>query len=377
MSTSTETLTWFKELDSITPTIARERSAGDIAKRLKGQTLRIPDLQHTFSHFPNEISPFYNRLKVVVDAKIDEWIDEKDVRMRKKAKKCNIPLFSATWYPRATFDRLTTISWYTLFLFLWDDIIESYYHPEDEAKVDVMQKQALQYMHHELGLSRPGTDVPLAPTKYCTLFQHCAVELLHNARLDVRKRFFCELQAYMEGCGIEKAYVSSGTLPTFKQYWEHRLGTSSLHTYAALNEYMSGGNIPDCIFGTKQLETVWLELNRHVVILNDLVSFRKEVAEDSYHSLIPVIMAENSCDLDTAVNIQLVHLQTVGNNLDNAANALANMVKNENAPTRVAVENYVNCFRTNITGNYWWSLMCDRYGITKYLQEDGTLIIPL
>lgn len=68
-----------------------------ITDQLKGQTLRLPNLFGFYSQWPNQISPHYEQLRQTIEAKIDEWIPDEHVR--RKARKVDLPMFSATYVP--------------------------------------------------------------------------------------------------------------------------------------------------------------------------------------------------------------------------------------------------------------------------------------
>ena len=66
-----------------------------VTEELKGQTVHLPNLNPFFSQWPTEMSPYYEQLKETIESKIVEWISEE--RVRAKARKIDLPLFSATW----------------------------------------------------------------------------------------------------------------------------------------------------------------------------------------------------------------------------------------------------------------------------------------
>ena len=68
-----------------------------ITDQLKGQTLRLPNLVEFYSQWPNQTSPHYEELRQTIESKIDEWISDEHVRL--KARKVNLPMFSATYVP--------------------------------------------------------------------------------------------------------------------------------------------------------------------------------------------------------------------------------------------------------------------------------------
>jgi len=40
---------------------------------------------------------------------------------------------------------------------------------------------------------------------------------------------------------------------------------------------MGGSHIPEHLFDTEEVKTLWFEINRHIVTMNDLVSLKKEI----------------------------------------------------------------------------------------------------
>lgn len=210
-----------------------------LTKQLKGQTLRLPNLSGFYSQWPYEISPHFDHLKQTIESKIQEWISPSDEPVRMKARRVDLPVFCATWYPRASLDRLETMAWYSMWLFLWDDVVEDSAIPTaantNTLKVEWLHEQALKYVAFHLGLSGEAEE-PLPPTKYCTLFRHAAAPLREACTVVERARFYAALQEYMECCEVESGYVRRGELPSTGEYWKHRLGTSSVNTYSALGE---------------------------------------------------------------------------------------------------------------------------------------------
>ncbi|KAK4677532.1 hypothetical protein QC764_404520 [Podospora pseudoanserina] len=308
-------------------THTQETPVAQIAALIHGQSLRLPSLQPVLSNWPTLLSPHYAELKKKVGMKIDEWIS--DERVRRKAQIIDLPLFSSIWYPHATLDRLEMITWYSMWIFLWDDVIEDSATPASGItdKVSWIHHQALKYMEYHLGLSS-SLEEPIPPTKYCTLFRYAAEPFRKASSLLQRIRFYEELKVYMDGCEVEQEFVRAGELPSWREYWSHRLGTSSVHTYSALGEYMSGGNIPPEMFDTPELKELWVGINRHIVTVNDLISFKKEVEKSSFHSLVPIVMNETGANLDTVVDSLVDTLRNIGDSMNRAGDRLIALAEN-------------------------------------------------
>ncbi|KAK5662826.1 hypothetical protein OQA88_6237 [Cercophora sp. LCS_1] len=171
-------------------------------------------------------------------------------------------------------------------------------------------------------------------------------------------------------------FLSSQTLPSVEVYWEGRLGSSAVSSYAALAKFMIGITIPDFLRDDENIKTMWFELNRNVSYVNDMVSLKKEL-NVSVYSLIPVTIKETGNDLPRIVAGFIEGLRISIENFDQAAACLLDRAGEETEEIRAGVERYVHVFRTMMTGSLCWSLASDRYGDTEFIQRDGSLVIPL
>lgn len=130
------------------------------------------------------------------------------------------------------------MSWYSLWLFLWDDVVEDSAIPSSSEtdRVEWLHKHALAYVKFHLGLCEESATEPDPPTKYCTLFKHAGPALREACTVKERQRFFETIREYMAGVEGESDFVRKKELPTLYEYWEYRQGSSSVNTYSALGE---------------------------------------------------------------------------------------------------------------------------------------------
>ncbi|KAK3402398.1 hypothetical protein B0T20DRAFT_404235 [Sordaria brevicollis] len=134
---------------------------------LKGQTLRFPSLDSILSPFPTELSPHYDQLKHIVDMIIEDQIDEEEVK--EKARKIDVALLAAYWYPHSPLERLETISYFLLWIFLWDDAAEESATIDlDADSTTTLNERALEYVAYHLGLDHRAF-IPLPDPSPSTL----------------------------------------------------------------------------------------------------------------------------------------------------------------------------------------------------------------
>ncbi len=105
--------------------------------------------------------------------------------------------------------------------------------------------------------------------------------------------------------------------------------------------------------------------------MNDIVSLKKEIVGDSnivrdstkltrsqkkssLHSLIPITMYETGLGLDPVVESLLSTLRMSADSFDQAANRLLLMTE-QDPKGYAATKEYIDSFKTNMTGSYLWS----------------------
>ncbi len=160
------------------------------------------------------------------------------------------------------------MSLYTLWLFIWDDDIDESDGQWELSKLDSMHKTLLEWVSFRLGLTegmKPGVPGPPLPTANAGIFNTVARDMKLAFHEPGRRRFFDELKFYLDSLLVEQGFLLRRELPSVQTYWDHRLGTSAVHTYSAAAEYMMNGVIPEELFGTDENNTLWYETNRFVV----------------------------------------------------------------------------------------------------------------
>ncbi|KAK3987444.1 isoprenoid synthase domain-containing protein, partial [Cladorrhinum sp. PSN332] len=363
--------------------------------------LRIPDLAPLFRRWPVALNPHYASLVQRFESKLVELVP--NPKTREQMRKANLRLFASLWWPIVTLHRLETVAYYSLWVFLWDDEIdcaglsmgEDEKH-EEGAEEEVRRARAMQYIKFHLGVTmmeqkgyQNGEEL-VAPTKATRIVREPAEWVRDSGNKGVAERLVVELERYMEACGVEQRHLESGSLPTGEEYWKRRLGTSAVFTYCALTEYLIGVTLPDKLFETAEMKAMWTEVNRNVSIINDILSLKKEIGGSMYSS-IPVMMKETGQDAQAVIEDLLVSLEESADTFDQAAGSLLGRIRDDDdwkfllAVSRAPVMNVMNM--ADMMGS---RLAADRYGVTKYIiiisysavvtkyiQEDNSLLIPL
>lgn len=139
----------------------------------------------------------------------------------------------------STLDRLVSATYFTLWLFLWDDEQDGEDNdisiPFDHEKMSSLHNEELAYIAFHLGLDEAAEE-PCPPTTYTSIFEFAARGFKEHCDVIQRQRIYDEIKAYFNCCAKEAEYLHTGTLPRLCEYWPIRLGTSAISVYAALVE---------------------------------------------------------------------------------------------------------------------------------------------
>ncbi|PHH69555.1 hypothetical protein CDD82_7674 [Ophiocordyceps australis] len=263
-----------------------------------------------------------------------------------------------------------------LWSFVWDDVLDSGDHGDHTSPSETVRpfEQALVYAEHHLGLSNPPNEPP-APSAAFGLLQHSARTLREQVNADQRLRIFNQIKIYIECCQTEQKYTSRGVVPSEQEYWEYRRDTSTIPMWLSLAEYAADVTLPRVILETDEFSTLWKQVNRGGIIINDVLSLRKEMHENVIN-LVPVMMHASGQSIDSVMSLIIQQLEKCVQDIKGAGRALLGMVDNDPL-LRAGLQRYIDQVESMVTGAYYWSLECDRYQVAQYKQEDGSLVIPL
>ena len=76
-----------------------------------------------------------------------------------KYKQIDFALFAALWWPRASWSRLVTLTYFTIWIFVWDDEIDTATNhlSMDFDAAEAFREQTIAFVRHNLGIA---TGIP-------------------------------------------------------------------------------------------------------------------------------------------------------------------------------------------------------------------------
>ncbi|KAF8323759.1 terpenoid synthase, partial [Clavulina sp. PMI_390] len=342
---------------------------------LKGQVLRIPDLDSLVRGWPKGYSPHYEAVKQVHNAVMSKLLGPS--KRYKTLIACDCVYNACTWFPNASFDALCFASYVTSFLFVWDDeldIPDTSRLAKNWTAAEKYRADTIAHVHAFLD-EHPPQD---ARTRSCRV--ETAIASFNPVGEAAAFRFnrgqkglFCEeVLRYIRATGAEQRSELSKQAPTIDEYLETRMGTSGVAAVAATIEYMVGIDLGDQLRTDSDAVSIFNATNCLVSIMNDLFSLKKELESPFYNNAVAVLYHQHR-DLQIAVNETYKLLARSVHDLETAA---ANLYRR--FPDRRAdLEKFVAGAQTMVTGNMEWSKKIPRYklgGITKF---DGTTEVTL
>lgn len=347
---------------------------------LRGQTLHAPSWGRIFDHWYSDCNPLYSELIQYVDEILERHV--KDPVMLMKLKKTDFALFISRWWPKADRELLRMVTLYTLWMFLFDDTIDAEIVPGETSiasNLDMatqFRTTALDFIKYELGLVVDGETAPAVPDMTCELFQEVSPFFRERMSQTQVQDFWHGLQVFIESNAPEQEQRLSGKVPTVKEFYTWRMGTTAIDSMCALGFAMSGAKtLPSELAEEDQI--LRDETNRNTIYVNDILSLKKEIKDDTLVNLVVITMKETDKDLNTVIDLITDQMREGGRNFDQAAARMRFKAKALGPEVLADANKAIEAYELIMTSVWTWTMESPRYGLEKFRQEDGSFSIPL
>ncbi|PBP28882.1 terpenoid synthase [Diplocarpon rosae] len=231
-------------------------------------------------------------------------------------------------------------------------------------------------------------------------FRVIGEELKTAYTVEQRQNFFEDLKFYISTTETEQRFHLDGKLPTLKEYWEVRMGTSAVAACLAMIEFTNKIKGPYQSTNHPLLKTLSDEANIIVVMqvkpqhsANDMLSLKKEIVSTSVSQQLRVCDAKMSkvqgC-LDSLIPLSVPVYGGVQQAIDQAHTDLLAAVDRFDAEAKKLLSGpnttdfsdrelriFVNGCRDCWVGNFNWSLCTGRYGLGDIDQKSGSFHLSL
>ncbi|KAL2119691.1 hypothetical protein VTJ04DRAFT_6652 [Mycothermus thermophilus] len=361
-----------------------------------GRRLLIPNLQPAFSAWKQGINPLHEQVKQAVDVRLAELLLSEDsgaevdkereerrileTATLEKVKAADIGLFAAGLFPDAPYDILEIAAFYNVWVFLWDDAIDG--GDGDLSDAEAYCRQSVAFVERSLGSSTGVDSTPspaAAPTKVCASFGDVGKRLreLCAGREELTGELAGRLKEYMEGCVTEYRARLLGRVPSVEEFYGWRLKTSSVEVFLVLTRILNHITLPDEILALKEVSEMGLSINKLLIQINELFSFKKELKDGAFSNLIPITMCALDTDLQGAVDHIIQDIHQCIQDFDRSAAAVRARVAKKYPDSLDQFDKMVGGYQAVATTVLNFSIRSPRYGLLKYRQLDGSFVVEL
>lgn len=342
--------------------------------------MRVPDWRPIFDKWDHAVNPLYPKLIPVVESTLEKVVDD-PIRLA-KLKNSDFALFASSWVPDADWELLETIAVFCLWMFLFDDTIDAQIIPgvtSYASSYDLAseyRRRTLDFIHFQLGLDVVGGDEPPCPHVVSTLFTQVAPHFRKLLDQPLRIGFYGSLEYFIQATGPEQENRLSGKLPKVADFYEWRLGTTAVDAMCDLAYAFIQSTVPAEILRAEEPK-LRLEANKNTIYVNDILSLKKEIKDDTLMNLVVLTMEETGNNLESVINTLSGELVNCAQEFDSSANRMRVMAVEYGPKTQGDVENLIREYERIITAVFTWTCLTPRYGMAGYKQEDGSFSIPL
>ncbi|KAJ0314792.1 hypothetical protein COL5a_012206 [Colletotrichum fioriniae] len=210
---------------------AAHTESAQLASRLDGLVMVIPDLRRMVSHWPSGKNVHASE----VEGLICKLLEQSDASPKDKTNvlEANPALLASCLWPNATRERLGTLTLMVLWQGRLDDHIESLECKSAEKAKDFRNK-AKDYIAQYLQLSEGPKEASTNPV--IAGFQPVAKVICQQYDRDQRRRLRVSLFEYIDSTVQEMRYIQNGHAPTTLSYEKLRKKTGGAGPLCALAE---------------------------------------------------------------------------------------------------------------------------------------------
>ncbi|PYI08581.1 terpenoid synthase [Aspergillus sclerotiicarbonarius CBS 121057] len=344
----------------------------DVIKQLQRETITIQGLRSAFARWPFGVNKHLDQVRADVECTLRTRF--KDHPKLQKLVQGDYGLFGATSWPCANYMELLIATYLSLWLFMWDDALDSdvgeLAHDFDAGQL--YRAETLGFVKTHLGLDDPQV-VSTSSNGVIQSFDQIGAALRSSCSVDQRRTFLKEFRLFMDKSEIEQSLRLRTGLVNLDEYSRYRRGTSAVRVVLAINQYCHGIDLPPDVTKDPDYTTLWHLTNVNIYSVNDLLSVKKELAQGSAGSLVPILYAELGSAQKAADQVMRIVTLTIAE-FDQAAERLVTRHGGKSAELARELETFIVGCRYYCTGNLTWSLSTGRYGVHQELEDDRLTI---
>ncbi|KAI1211726.1 terpenoid synthase [Annulohypoxylon truncatum] len=340
---------------------------------LRGCRITIPDLQSMISHWPQDVHPDTEKLDEHVQKTFASISSSfRDPARFHRLKASNMTLFGASWWPYASYEALETVMSMSIWLFAWDDETDSHEFSalvNDWGEASAFRQKTIDYVQQSLSGSSDSKLSDISTDPIITGFKPVGQAISRSCDDRQLSTFLDEMIFFIESCGEEQKLQLTNRLPTVEEHARRRLGTGAVRICLATIEYAYGIKLSQEVMNDEAMQRLWHETNVIISTTNDILSFKKEVAQSQVDSLIALLFLELG-SVQAAINHAVEIVRSATHRLEAAE---ADIIERYSSMPKVQedIRKFVQGCKYACTSNLNWSLTSGRYGLNCQSMKGG------
>ncbi|OLN96168.1 (-)-delta-cadinene synthase [Colletotrichum chlorophyti] len=313
--------------------------SAQLASRLDGQVMIIPDLRGMLAHWPSGENVHGPDIEAHINGILDRTASGTDKANVMEAN----PALLASWLKK-----LATLTMMVLWQGRLDDYIETLeYKSPNKAKE--FHSRAKEYIAKYLQLSEGPRDDSSTPV--IGDFEMVAQIVCRGYGKDQRRRLRISLFDYLDSTVQEMRYIQAGRIPVKQVYESLRRKTGGAGPLCALAEYAAGVQLSATIIDSKPFGEMLRAVSIIIGLTNDLLSLGKELRNGRTLSMVPVLLwNDKRNNLNSVVEDVVEDIRKAVKEFD----VLENRLIHKYAAEAEDIRKVTTTFKTICTGNLAW-----------------------
>ncbi|KAI4254073.1 MAG: hypothetical protein LQ352_003319 [Teloschistes flavicans] len=263
---------------------ATKKALQDAAKE---HTVVVPDMFASIMAARPVVNPFYHDVKPKADSWVTKVIDA-DETWDSKNRKVDLCYLASIWAPSCDEEALRMMVDWNHWVFLFDDLFDEGPYSKDPVGAQKEVDDTYAVMED----INPPVKREDNPIRYIFQTTWDRLKQRGNADLQLRwkemhKRFFDGLINQVH-CQIDERMFSRDV----QEYMDMRRGTIGAYPAIALTEYAVGINLSNEIVNHPSLQECMCVSADLVLLVNDILSYKKDIALGVDHNLIFLLMEQ-------------------------------------------------------------------------------------
>ncbi|KAL1850514.1 hypothetical protein Plec18170_006799 [Paecilomyces lecythidis] len=237
---------------------------------------------------------------------------------------------------------------------------------EDWDSAQKFRLDTLEYVQYCLGLSDTDQKDPEPKNSIIRAFNVIGFAIRDACTRNQRQIFYDEMQEFMKQSEQEQRLrLNDDHLPSLSEFWSYRLGASAVFICLAVNEYAYGDiELPEEIFEDVDMKEIWQLTNIIISAVNDILSLKKEIANEAVDSVIPILYVKLG-SLEAAMDNTAGFIASMIRRFDEAEERLLQRYCTADDDLQLQLRKFIVGAKQYCTGNLKWSMETRRYGVNE------------